>query len=157
MKKFLAMPLSSRVTIVLGTFIVVLVIFWAGMVAGYEKAEYSFRWGNHYADNFGGPRSPFGMMMPMNRDGVNNANGAAGIVVAVNLPTVAVKGPNEAEKIILISSTTMIRVFHDQGKANDIHVGDMLVAIGTPNVQGQIAASFVRLMASSTLPMMRPR
>ncbi len=152
------MPLSSRVIIVCSIVLVALVIFWAGTLVGYTKAQYSMRWGSHYAENFGGPRSPFGMMGMMRPSGdrVDAANGAAGTVIAVNLPTVAIKGPNEAEKVILIGNKTMIRRFRDQATSTDIHVGDMLVVIGTPNEQGQIAASFVRLMASSSASVSAP-
>jgi len=145
----MGLPLFSRVTVVVATFLIVLIIFWAGTIVGHTQAQYSYRWSNHYADNFGGPRSPFAMMRP-DADHMDNANGAAGIVVAVNLPTIAVKGPNEVEKVIVIDPKTVIRRFRDLATSTDIRVGDMLVAIGSSNEQGQIAASFVRLMATSS-------
>ena len=128
----------------LGILLVVLIIFAAGIFVGYHEADFSGSWSDNYMHNFGGPESPFGL-----RDTDDNTptpHGAFGTVIGVNLPSFAVKGPDEAEKVIVISPQTIIRAMHAQASTTDIHIGEMVVIIGEPDQQGQINASFVRII-----------
>jgi hypothetical protein len=143
MKDFLQSSSFSRMISVLGILLAALVIFWAGTAVGYRQAEFSYRWSNHYTDVFGGG-SPFAFRP--DADDLAAANGAAGKVVAVNLPQVTVKNPDQAEKVILISPATVIRRLHAVATTTDIRPGDVLIAIGSPDAEGRIVATFVRLM-----------
>lgn len=144
MKEIIRSSLLTRIIIILGALLIVLIIFGAGMAVGYRKAQFTSDWGNHYTDMFGGMRSPFAINP--DADEISSADGAAGKVVAVNLPTVAVKGPNEVEKVIVIGPATVIRQFRDPATTTDIHIGDTLIGIGEPDSQGRIVATFVRLI-----------
>jgi len=128
---------------ILGILLAALVIFWAGTAVGYRQAGFSYRWSNHYAEVFGGS-SPFSFRP--DTDDLSAPNGAAGMIVAVHLPEVTVKDPDQAEKVILISSNTVIRRFHGIATTSDIRTGDVLTAIGEPDSEGRIVATFVRLV-----------
>ncbi len=141
----------TRLIAVLGILVIALAIFWAGMAVGYRQAQFSSRWGDHYRETFGGPSSPF--MMPFSvsdNDDIRTANGAAGQVIGINLPRIAVKGPDEAEKIVVLGSDTVIRRFRDPATTTDIALGDMMIAIGSPDEQGRIVATFVRIVPPPT-------
>jgi hypothetical protein len=134
----------TRLLTALGFLLAALVIFGAGIFVGYSKAEFSYHWSNNYYRDFGGPESPFGL--PGSDDGAPNSYGAFGTVVGVNLPLFAVKGPNEAEKVVIISPQTTIHLLRDPATTTDIHPGESVIVIGEPDDQGQIEASFVRIL-----------
>lgn len=156
---FLQSKKYSKLITALGILLSALVVFGAGVFVGYRKAEFSYHWSNNYYRDFGGPHSPFGIS-----DGDDNApipHGAFGTVIGVNLPTFAVKGPNEAEKVIIIGPQTVIRSLRNPATTTDIHTGQSVIIIGEPDSQGQINASFVRIvplpprasLSSSSVPM----
>ena len=127
-----------------------LAIFWLGTFVGFKKAMFVSGWQREYDNQFGGPRSmlSFGMM----GDDNPNSHGAFGQVIAVNLPQIVVKGEAEAEKTILIGTSTMIRRYHDIASSSDISVGSNIIVIGNPDDKGEVLASFIRIM-----DMMDPR
>lgn len=149
MKKFLESHWFARMTALLGILVVALIIFAAGVSVGYRKATFSQRWTAHYGDVFGGPGSPF-FFARIDKDGDGDfmaaSNGAAGKVIAVRYPSVAVKGPNEVEKVVIVGTSTIVRQMRSQGSTTDIRVGDMMTAIGQPDDQGRIVATFVRIL-----------
>jgi hypothetical protein len=145
--KFLQSEKYSKLITTLGILLAVLVIFGAGVFVGYRKADFSYRWSDNYYRDFGGPHSPFAPTGTSDAD--DNAptpHGAFGTVIGVNLPNFAVKGPNEAEKVIVIGPQTVIRSMHNLGTTTDIKMGQSVIIIGEPDDQGQINASFVRIM-----------
>jgi len=145
MKEFMQSPLFDKLIWALGALLIALVIFAAGMMVGYRKAEFSFQWQTHYADMFGGEASPFAITGDTD-DNAPTSHGAFGQVVAVDMPTVTVKGPREAEKVIVIGPETAIRRFRGPATSTDIVVGESVVAIGEPDSQGRIMASLIRIM-----------
>ena len=144
MKDFFQSSLLSRMIVVLGILLVALLIFWAGTAVGERRSEFAGRWDDNYTGTFGGPGSPFAP--GMNRDNTVAANGAFGTVVGVNSQLIAVKGPNEAEKIVVIGPDTVIRQFHSLATTSDIKVGQTMIAIGDPDSQGRISATFIRIV-----------
>ncbi len=141
---FLQSKRYSRLLASLGILLVALIVFAAGIIVGYRKAEFSYRWSNNYYRNFGGPSSPFGLS-----DADDNAlspHGAFGTVIGVNLPSFAVRGPDEAEKIVIIGPQTVIRSMRNPATTSDIRTGQSVIIIGEPDEQGQIDASFVRIV-----------
>jgi hypothetical protein len=44
---------------VIAGFVIILLILAMGMFIGYRKANFSYRWGENYHRNFGGPRGGF--------------------------------------------------------------------------------------------------
>ncbi len=141
---FLQSPKYSRIVSVLGMLLAALVIFGAGVFVGYRKADFSYRWSNSYYRDFGGPYSPFNMSDA--DDNAPSAHGAFGTVIGVNLPSFAVQGPNEAEKVIIIGPQTIIRNMRNPATTTDIHMGQSVIIIGEPDNQGQIDASIIRIV-----------
>ena len=130
-----------------------LLIFGAGVAVGYSKAVFSRDWDDSYAGRFARPGSPF--MPASGGDDMPNPHGAYGEVVAIHLPVIVIKGPEEAEKSVVLDGQTGIRRFHDPATSTDIMLGDTVVVIGEPDGQGQVHASFLRIVpqqmqASST-------
>jgi hypothetical protein len=167
--KFLQSEKYSRLIKTLGILLAVLVIFSAGLFVGYHKAEFSYRWSDNYYRDFGGPLSPFAPFGPAgisdDADNIPTPHGAFGTIIGVNLPTFAVKGPDEAEKVVVIGPHTIIRSMRNLGTTTDIHTGQSVIIIGEPDSQGQINASFVRIVpappagspSTTSVPMMPPR
>ncbi len=143
-KAFIGYSLVSRIIVVLAILLIGLIIFWAGAAVGWRQAQFSCGWDSHYAEVFGGPGSPFDIKP--DQDDISVANGAAGQVIAINFPVIAVKGPDQVEKAIVLEPKTVIRFGRRTATTSDISLGDVLVAIGSPDKSGRIIASFVRIM-----------
>jgi len=134
-----------KAVVVLGILFVALVIFGAGILVGYNKGEFSERWDKNYSEIMEGQRSPFYANM-MNNNPAPIAHGAFGQVIAINLPSIAIRGPEEIEKVVIISSTTIVRNMHENASSSAIKIGSWITSIGTPDAKGQIDASFIRIM-----------
>ena len=57
-----------------------------------------------------------------------------------------IKGQNSAEQIVIISSSTTLRLMRGMATTSDIKIGDFATAIGEPNDKGEIQASFIRII-----------
>ena len=148
-KNMLQSKMFYKVLCGVGVALVLVLVFHAGVLLGYHKANFSYRWGENYHRNFGGPKGGFvGMGMRMMGGDYLNPRGTFGKVIKVELPVVVVQGRDDAEKSIVISSDTVIRRFQDTLKDTDIKVGDSLVVIGEPNNNGQINAKLIRMIPS---------
>ena len=131
----------------LGVAVLVLIIFQAGMVAGYHKARFGARFGDNFERNFVGPKGGnFGNRLP--GPGMPGGHGAVGEIVSIFLPQIVVVGPDNLEKIVLIGTSTMVREFRNEVTADKLKVGDFVVILGNPNEEGQIDAKLIRLMSS---------
>ncbi len=126
-----------------------LIIFGAGIYIGHKATAFSYQWGANYAREFGGPRSPFGGEID---DAPSMPHGAFGAVIGVNFPSFAIKGPHEAEKIILIGTSTLIRALRAEASTTDIHVGSAVIVIGEPDDHGRINATLIRIMPPPGIP-----
>ena len=83
----------------IGVAILVLVIFQAGMVAGYHKARFGARFGDNFERNFVGPKGRnFEDRLP--GPGMPGGHGAVGEIVSISLPQIVVAGPDNLEKMI---------------------------------------------------------
>lgn len=147
MKILLQKYILTAVIILLVLFLAAILIFAIGMKVGYRKAMFSYHWNDTYAQEFGGPRSPF-MMMDNNADETPNPHGAFGTVIAVRMPNIVIKNKNEAERLVNIGTTTVVRRFHDLAASTTIRVGDNLVILGNSDDNGYINATFIRIVPS---------
>ncbi|MEI8328093.1 MAG: hypothetical protein WCG02_03065 [Candidatus Taylorbacteria bacterium] len=150
----------TRIIYTIGGLLVALLIFQAGIFVGFRIAAFSINWNDSHSGNIGGPRSIFA---PFGRDMDDiNPHGAIGEIIHVELPNIMVKGPSGNEAIILISSTTIIRNLRNEASTSDLNDGAQIVTIGTPDEQGQIHATFIRVVpnmhptSTSTSASMRP-
>jgi hypothetical protein len=74
------------------------------------------------------------------------SHGAAGKIIKISLPTITVATPDNFEKTIYISSSTLIREFKEIIASSSLKVDDIVVAIGVPKENGQIQAKLIRVM-----------
>jgi len=137
--------------ITLSVFVVLALVFNLGTMVGYRKADFSFKWGENYHKNFGGPKNGFmGGPMPepmssmMGEDFINS-HGASGQIIKMDENNLIIRGSDNVERTILISSKTVIRSGRQDIKIADLKVGEMTVIIGQPDDQGKIAAQLIRV------------
>ncbi|MDB5254979.1 MAG: hypothetical protein JWL92_355 [Candidatus Nomurabacteria bacterium] len=133
----------SKTTLALfaiGAFVLLLTSFSLGQAVGYRKASFAFQNGNSFykISPHGGPMIPAGDF--------SDAHGSAGTVLSIVLPTIVIQDRDNTEKTVLLNDKTAIRRFRDSIKAEDIAVGDQVVAIGEPNDQSQIVATLIRII-----------
>lgn len=141
-------PRNRMIAIIVGSLVLVLLVFQAGISVGYHKARFSYDSGNRMYRVIQGnerPGEPF--------FNAETAHGATGRVVSVNLPEFLIASPDNVEKTIRVSSSTIVRKFRTQGVTGDIHVDDYALVLGDPDMSGRIQAKFIRVMpASSSMP-----
>ncbi len=138
----------------LGVLIAALLIFWLGITVGFHKADFSYRWGENYHRNFGGPRGGFipdRFMPELGKDFINS-NGTYGKIAKIELPTITVLS-DEAEKVVLIKDNTVIRRLKEEIKAQDLKLDEYIVVVGEPNDKAQIEAKLIRIMPGAPLPL----
>ncbi len=168
--KFFQSKALKITLLALGAFIILLLVFQAGMAVGFRKANFSFRWAENYHENFAGPKGGFFGDFRRDFEGKDfiDSHGVFGSIIKIDLSigseqtTLVVKGANNVEKIILLKDDTTIECLRETIKPSDLKVDDQIVVIGEPNEAGQIEAKLIRVMPGSfpTAPMpmpMRPR
>lgn len=142
MLKLFESKISVKILYVVGTVIVLILIFSAGVSVGFHKASFGRAWEENYERNFG--------MMPgrpvLGKDNFPNAHGAIGKIIKIELPTIIVQDKDNTEKVVLIKDDTKIQRMMEELPVNELAVDDFVVIIGSPNNQGQIEAKFIRVM-----------
>src|SRR5260221_14284194 len=145
----------SRALVVLGAIVLALLIFSAGVAVGFKKASFSYRWGENYHRNFGGPRG--GFLVPFSGSEYENAHGAFGKIIKMELPTLTIVAPGQSEKSIVLSGGSVVRRAQETIKPSDLKLNDFIVVIGEGNSNGQIAARLVRVMPVPGIATSSPR
>ena len=158
LNKFFQSKNFKVVFILIGALIVCLLSFQAGLIVGFKKANFSFRWGENYHRNFGGPGKGFGSDFG-DRNFID-AFGTFGQIIKIEGSSLVIKGREDIEKIVLVSDQTIIKRFQDNIKLTDLKVDDYIVIIGEPNTSGQTEAKLIRVMptpptATPPLPLRR--
>lgn len=133
----------------IGALIVLLLVFKAGMVVGFKKANFSYRWVENYHRNFGGPRG--GFLGDFSDRDFTDAHGTSGQIIKIDGNTLVTKGRDDVEKIVLVKDDTVIKRFQDTLKVADLKVNDYIVMIGDPNDAGQIEAKLIRLFPPQSM------
>lgn len=134
--------------------LVALLVFQAGNLFGYHRAQYSIRW-NMAMMGEPGARDIF---RPIIHDGDGpNPHGAIGEVISVNLPTLMVKSPNNVESLVYVSGTTTVRYERSAASSTDIKVGSPIVVVGEPRSSNAIQAIFIRILPALPTPPAIPR
>jgi hypothetical protein len=139
------------------------IVFRTGMIVGFSKANYNFRWGAEYHNMFGGPRDGWfgarggrgGMMggafelnSPIGqfgKDGFSPGHNVFGTIINISSSTIIVKGSDNVEKSLLISTGTTIRRGRSDIKISDLKENEKIVALGSPSSTGQIETKFIRV------------
>ncbi len=136
--------------------------FAVGAFVGYKKAAFSYRWGENYHLNFGGPRGGFLRQLEDFGGGdFIEGHGTFGQIIKINGSTLIIEGRDKVEKIILVKDDTEIRELRSTLKIDGLKINDYVVIIGEPNGSGQIEAKFIRvmpvpLMGGPDLPTSKP-
>ena len=149
MSSFLESRKVRTVLWILGGLIVLFVVFGLGIAVGYDRAGFAAGFDrNYFRIFFGGPPSgPIGMMSPPMPMGIH---GVVGAVIDVGTSTISVTNQQDNEQSIAVSSGTVIRDGNNTVAIGDVAVGDQIAVIGEPNDQGQVAAKFIRVIATSS-------
>ena len=146
------------VIIGLASFVILVLVFGAGMKVGALKAKYSYRWAENYHRNFAGPRGGFFSDWKSSPRGeFINAHGVFGSIIKIDGNTIITKGRDNVEKTVLVSEDTLIQKGRDAIKLSDLKPDESIVIIGSPNDQGQIEAKLIRVFDGETkgLPLRR--
>lgn len=128
----------------IAVFIVLLVAFRAGMSVGFQKADFSYRFGDNYHRNIAGPKGGFRGGME-GRDYMN-AHGLIGQIIKIDSGSLVIRSREGQEKIVAVTDQTSIARFRDSIKASDLRIDDLLVVIGEPDIRGVINAKLIRIM-----------
>lgn len=131
------------VIIGIGVLVIVLGILKVGMNIGEHRARFAGQFGDNFERNFMGPRG--GMMGSFNTN-FPGGHGAVGEIISINLPQIIINGPDNLEKIIIVSTSTTIRRFQENVQGASLKVGDFVTVIGNPNDNGQVEAKLIRIM-----------
>ena len=152
-KEFFQSSVYAKLIAILGILLIALVIFSAGIAVGYERASFSMGW----EENDYGNMSRFDRMFePFTHNDDNiNSHGAIGNITSIQLPTFLVRGPHQAEQVVMIGSSTILRLMRSSASIGDLKSGEQVIVIGAPDQEGRIQATFVRIInmppaASST-------
>ena len=131
----------------LAAFVIVVLIFGAGMFVGGMKAKFSYRWAESYHKNFAGPKGGFfgdwRRMPPLPGDFIEG-HGAFGEIIEFKDNGFVIKGRGDIEKIVVITEDTVIKKGMETVK-DGLKVGDRVTIIGSPNEEGQIEAKLIRV------------
>lgn len=133
--------------------------FGFGVFVGYRKANFSYRWGENYHLNFGGPKGGFFQdFRDLGGRDFIGGHGVFGQVIKIDSQTLVIKGQDNVERIVLVKSDTSIRRLGEDIKLSDLKIDEYITVIGEPNDLGQIEAKFIRVMPlpSPSMPLPGP-
>lgn len=137
-------------------FVIVGLIFGAGMFVGGLKARFSYRWAESYHKNFAGPQEGFfgdwRQAVPLPGDFLNS-HGVFGEIIELRDDSFVIKGEGEVEKVILFSDKTIVEKGRQNAEKDELKVGNQVVVIGSPDKQGQIEAKLIRIFDGESRPM----
>lgn len=133
---------------ILGALLIALASFALGFSAGVHKARFSYAWSENYERNFmgpvDGPMRPDKFLKKMDGKMFRSGHGAAGEIMSLNGDTVAVTGLDGEEWSFSLSANTKIKKGGESVEASRLEVGDRVVVLGRPNIDGALAADFIR-------------
>ncbi len=143
-------PLKTALLILLIS-ITILLIFQAGKIVGFKKANFSYQWGENYYKNFAGPRN--GQMKGFMEKDFMGAHGVFGTIIEIKNSSLVIKGQDNLEKIVLLKGDTVINRLQKTVKLSDLKLDDKVVIIGSPDNEGQIEARLIRILPKDFPPM----
>jgi hypothetical protein len=114
---------------------------------GFRKASFESRFGGQFVGRMGDVNM---MYSPFIGNRGANPHGIVGVILSINLPKIMVKSEDGHEDTVSISSSTVVRQFRDNIAADKLKVNDNVIILGSPNEDGSINASLIRVMPSGT-------
>lgn len=149
MSKFFQSKTFKIVTWFVAGLIILLFVFKLGVFVGYKKAAFSYRWGENYHRNFGGPRGGFFGDFLSDKPDFIESHGVFGQIIKITENSLVVRGQDNVEKVIAVSNDTIFERLRETIKLSDLKVDDSVVIIGRPTNEGQIEAKLIRFMPLS--------
>lgn len=146
-KPFFQSKLFTGTLIVIGSLIVLLLVFRTGMYVGARKATFSYRWGENYHRMFGGPRH--GFFQEFAGEDFAPGGGTVGTIISIDTGSLIIKTPEGIEKTVTVNDQATIRRGRDTLKISDLTVDERIVVIGTPQDNGTVEAKFIRVFDPS--------
>jgi hypothetical protein len=134
----------KKVIIAIGTLSIVLIIFNAGIFVGYHKAQFSQARGEMFKRGFNDPKFFLAPFMHGKND--QNPHGTVGKILSISDGKALIELPDEVEQTILIGTSTIIRYSKNATTTQSLVAGDFVAVIGTPHTDGDIQASFIRVL-----------
>lgn len=149
------------ISIILGSVLIALIVFVAGVNVGFHKAKFSYKFGENYERNFmnqgmmmnpGMPSGPMGEMMrpgefpnKIEGRGFRNPHGISGTIISISGNSLVIKNKNNEESTISISEKTTIKSGQDDIKIENLKTENEIVVIGEPGDSGVINAYLIRV------------
>jgi hypothetical protein len=137
----------STVILTLAALVLALVIFQAGFFVGFRKASFEARFGGQFVGRMGDVNM---MYSPFIGNRGANPHGIVGVILSINMPKIMVKSEDGHEDTVSISSSTVVRQFRDNINADKLKINDNVIILGSPNEDGSINASLIRVIPSGT-------
>jgi hypothetical protein len=142
--------------LVVGIFFIAFASFAGGVLVGFKKAKYSYKFGENYERNFMGPR-PMGMEEPgprgafpdFGRRDFRNAHGIAGTIISVADNKIIIKDRDGQENTISVSDKTLIKSGRDTISINDLKNDEQIVVMGRPGDDGTVNADLIRVFSGN--------
>jgi len=166
--KFSLPTIKSRkikiVAIVVGSLLIILIIFAAGVGVGLRKGRFSNDFGKNYERNFMGSRFDFdrdrgmmegrgGFMGKIMREltgrDFRNANGLSGTIISITDNNLVIKDRDNKENTVAVTDKTIIKLGRDSIQLGDLKQNDQVVVIGSPGDNGVINADLIRVFNNS--------
>lgn len=145
--------------IVIGEILLIFLVFASGVAVGLKKAHFSYKFGENYEQNFMGPRMRNGdenlpgFLPGPPRDFMNNfegrdfrnAHGVAGTIISITDTNLIIKDRDGKENTVVVTDKTLIKSRRDDLKIIDLKTGDEIVVMGSPDENGAVNASLIRV------------
>lgn len=144
--KFLQSGVFKAVLLIIAVALLVMAVFQIGMMVGFRKASFSYKWGENYHRNFGGPQDGFFREMEMPGKDFLPGHGIFGQIIKIEGSNLIIKDQDGTEQSVMAKDKCSIRKFRDDVKFSDLKVDDQIVVIGAPSSTGQIEADFIRVL-----------
>lgn len=127
--------------------------FQAGVFIGFHKASFLFKSGDNFYKSFGERNDKVVDSMSiggrMFKDEFSGGHGAVGKIIKVNLPNIILIGPDNIEKIIVVSENTSIRYGRQTSSINSLNTDQNISVLGTPDNEGRIIAKYIRIVQNT--------
>lgn len=83
----------------------------------------------------------------------SGAHGAVGRIDKIDGGTLALSLRDGTSQIVLVDQATGIEKEHQKVKLSELHVGDEILVIGSPDNQGRIDARWIHVLGLDTVPL----
>ncbi|KKP79969.1 MAG: hypothetical protein A2271_01155 [Candidatus Moranbacteria bacterium RIFOXYA12_FULL_35_19] len=142
--------------IVIGEILLLFSVFSCGMAVGLKKDRFSHKFADNYERNFigrekndkhlGSMPAPLPKFMDdfSGRD-FRNAHGIAGTIFSISDSTLIVLDRDNKENTVLVTEKTLIKSQRDDLSRSDLKTGDEIVVMGSPDENGVVSASLIRV------------